>query len=205
MIKINKDRRIIIQKEKFNYIVKCLFCKNHFKIKKSRFKKGEGKFCAPKCYWNFMKGRKTKSSTKFKKGLIPWTKGRKGIHLSFKTEFKSGKLHPKWKPEGYKYSDKTSGYKMIKCSIHPKANQRGYALRSDLVASFCLQRMIKKETIHHINEIKSDDRPSNLFVFPDKASHSAYHLLKNKGLVEIITVSNLPTISELSLPDILKS
>ena len=37
----------------------------------------------------------------FKKGIIPWTKGKKGIHLSPGTEFKNGEFlgdkNPNWK------------------------------------------------------------------------------------------------------------
>lgn len=34
------------------------------------------------------------NKTSFKKGNIPWTKGKKGIHLSIKTEFKKGQKSP---------------------------------------------------------------------------------------------------------------
>ncbi len=41
------------------------------------------------------------NSGQFKKGLIPWNKGKKGIHLSPRTEFKKGEIygkdHPSWK------------------------------------------------------------------------------------------------------------
>jgi hypothetical protein len=40
------------------------------------------------------------NATAFKKGNIPWTKGRKGIHLSPETEFKKGHVSPKRKPVG---------------------------------------------------------------------------------------------------------
>ena len=39
-----------------------------------------------------------KNQTSFQKGHIPWSKNKKGIHLSFKTEFKKGE-HPSPKTE----------------------------------------------------------------------------------------------------------
>lgn len=38
--------------------------------------------------------------TAYKKGNVPWLKGRKGVHLSPETEFKKGCISPKRKPVG---------------------------------------------------------------------------------------------------------
>lgn len=40
------------------------------------------------------------NKTTFKKGNIPWNKGKKGIHLSKKSEFKKGCKAINWKPIG---------------------------------------------------------------------------------------------------------
>lgn len=46
-------------------------------------------------------GAKIANKTSFKKGIIPWNKGLKRIHLSPKSEFKKGQIseekHPSWK------------------------------------------------------------------------------------------------------------
>lgn len=60
--------------------------------------------------------------------------------------------------------------------------------RSRYVAMKCLGReLIQGECVHHINRDKTDDRPENLYVFPNQSAHSAYHHLKNPSLL----ISNL--------------
>jgi len=49
------------------------------------------------CYLITAKGG---NSGSFKKGLKPWNKGRRGVHLSPATEFKKGGLPPTWRPVG---------------------------------------------------------------------------------------------------------
>lgn len=61
-------------------ILICKICGTKFKTYLSRIKIGKGKYCSKKC----------SSIILFKKGHIPWTKGKKGLHLSKKTEFKKG-------------------------------------------------------------------------------------------------------------------
>lgn len=206
MIKISKDKRIVLKKWKsgrgYRYLLECLYCHKPFESTGMIFNKSGGRFCCLKHYWKYMKGKPTISSTKFKKGIIPWSKNQKGIHLSPDTEFKSGLLHPKWKPEGYQYLANDTGYKMIKCTGHLRANKRGYVFRANLVTEFCLGRkLLKNECVHHINLIRDDDSPSNLYLFPTKKAHSTYHLKLYRKLVPKITQSNFPTIVESSLPD----
>ena len=47
----------------------------------------------------FALGAKPNSGS-FKKGLVPWNKGLKGIHLSPSTQFKKGQKGIHWKPVG---------------------------------------------------------------------------------------------------------
>src|SRR3990167_3078587 len=47
----------------------------------------------------FAKGSKP-NKTSFRKGSIPWNKGKKGIHLSPQSEFKKGHKPKSWKPVG---------------------------------------------------------------------------------------------------------
>jgi len=63
------------------------------------------KYCSKKCFYKYRKrpkGLKYKivfpNKGWFKKGCIPWSKGKKGIHLSVKTEFKKWQ-HPSPKTE----------------------------------------------------------------------------------------------------------
>jgi hypothetical protein len=35
--------------------------------------------------------------------------------------------------------------------------------------------LLRKEVVHHVNEIKTDNRPENLWIFPDQIAHGKYH------------------------------
>ncbi len=41
--------------------------------------------------------------------------------------------------------------------------------------------LLPSEIAHHVNEVKTDNRPENLWLFPDAASHSAWHGLLRRG------------------------
>jgi len=59
---------------------------------------------------------------------------------------------------------------------HPFANQRGYIRRSHLVMEKILNRYLRpEEVVHHINDIKNDDRPENLQLFANNGEHSKFH------------------------------
>lgn len=178
----------------------CLFCNKEFYVIKSMI--NNNKFCCHNCYGKWLVGRPNNSHTKFKKGIIPWSKSQKGIHLSPETEFKKGSLNSRWHPEGYEYSRNNSEYLFIKCSNHNRANKNGYVSRSVLVAEFCLKRNLnKEEIIHHLDFNRRNDKPINLYLFPNGESHSIYHLKLYHKLVPKITKSNLPTIDESILPE----
>lgn len=74
---------------------------------------------------------------------------------------------------GGKYID-DKGYVRVLRPDHPK-NIRGYAYEHRLVMEQYLDRYLEFwETVHHINEIKTDNRLDNLFLCTH-AEHSAIH------------------------------
>lgn len=100
------------------------------------------------------------------------------------------KKHP-WKNRKHKQSSKNK----IKLS-HSKENKiytiHGYVLIWDsenklkrkriLEHRFIVEKIIgrklsSKEIIHHINEIKDDNRPDNLYLFKSQMEHNAYTVL----------------------------
>lgn len=158
--------------------IQCEQCKNVFEARK----RGNRiiRFCSLKCYGES------------KKGIPSWNKGipmaestkeiqrqqRLGKHFSPDTEFKDGQTardkNLNWK--GGKYIS-YQGYIMILKPEHHRANCNGYVPKHDLVAEKMLGRsLLKEEMVHHLNEITTDNRPENLFVFPTRGEHQKFHI-----------------------------
>lgn len=74
---------------------------------------------------------------------------------------------------GGKYID-NKGYVKVLDASHPK-NIKGYVYEHRVVLENYLGRFLENwETVHHINEIKTDNRVENLFLCTVK-EHSAIH------------------------------
>lgn len=142
----------------------CSTCKKRFKVIHSR--KNTAKYCSLKCYY---------------KNITSWLKGTKGIMKvnsgSFKKGQTSGCKNVRWKG-GKRIGNK---YISILSPNHPFTTKLGYLLEHRLVAEKEFRRYLtKEEIIHHINEIKTDNRPKNLYLFASISKHLKYHNLKNK-------------------------
>lgn len=146
----------------------------------SKFKKGN----VP---WN--KGKKWSKETKKKigkalKGKIAWNKDTKGICKSNSGSFKKGENHIFWKGGRYKSNNRWYIFK----PNHPSAYTTKHILQSRLIAEKCLGRYLSsKEQIHHIDGNSLNDNPKNLYLFPSCSKHTSYEKLKNK----LILTSNL--------------
>ncbi len=86
-----------------------------------------------------------------------------------------GKLVPLRK--GSKGSYKENGYVLQKTINHPFANKRGYVMEHRLIMENHLGRYLipRKEVIHHINEIRDDNRLENLKLSNPK-DHAKGHI-----------------------------
>ena len=192
--------------------MECLYCHNPFELEGKLYRKGQGKYCSYNCYHKA--SRKVKLKKYFERNCDycgKFYKGRGKYFCSYQCTRKGRLIH--WLPKTGKRANnwkggivKRKGYVAI---YQPKKLRRGkqtYIRRYRLVAEFCLKRKLHHpEVIHHLNEIKTDDRPKNLYLFPNKNTHCAYHTLLRNKMIKPIGESNLPKIPLSSLPDILKS
>lgn len=87
--------------------------------------------------------------------------------------------NPHWKG-GHHY--RVDGYKMIYMPNHPFCSQYGYIREHRLVMEKKLGRYLNaEEVVHHINEIRDDNRIENLQLFNNGSDHSKHHDLASSG------------------------
>lgn len=76
--------------------------------------------------------------------------------------------HPRWNGGEVKML----GYVFVKIKGHPYANDCGYVKRSRYVMEQAIGRYLEpEEVIHHINEIRDDDRLENLMLCSSSSEH----------------------------------
>ena len=69
------------------------------------------------------------------------------------------------------------GYVRVRCDGHPRADRNGFVLEHILVVEQVLGRYLEAcHPIHHVNENRQDNRPSNLVVCQDNAYHRLLHV-----------------------------
>ena len=107
------------------------------------------------------------------KKRIAWNKGLKGVQSANRTSFKKGE-----KPHNFKgrYQSK-DGYIFIYIPDHPYATGRKkYVMEHRLVMEKHIGRyLLPTEHVHHINEIKDDNRIENLKLCTDNTEHKKEH------------------------------
>lgn len=151
-------------------IKKCLICGKKFQTANYYIKIGKGKFCSRKCYYKYQKQNLNK--TCFKKGIIPWNKNKKGIHLSPKSEFKKGQKGIRWKPvDTITIRIEKSGTMRRWIKIKEPNIWIEYAKYLWLKAGKKLQKGL---CLHHQNLDSLDDRLEN-FCLVSRQNHPKLH------------------------------
>jgi hypothetical protein len=94
--------------------------------------------------------------------------------------------HPSWKG-GVRLNH--NGYVVIRMPDHPRA-LNGYIFEHILVMENILGRYLENgECVHHINEVRNDNRPDNLMLFKNNADHKKYHaFFKREEIIKCLTV-----------------
>jgi len=100
------------------------------------------------------------------KGRIPWDKDKKRPEIS-------GKNHYNWKNGRTKTPQ---GYILIHKPEHPFSKGHGYVYEHRLIIEKIIGCYLKpKESCHHLNEIKDDNKPQNLMAFTSENAHQRFH------------------------------
>lgn len=94
-----------------------------------------------------------------------------------------GENHPSWKGGRVIKGD---GYIGVWKPDHERADNRGYVFEHTLVMEEKIGRLPKKgEVVHHVNLIKTDNRPENLYLCNHRV-HISLHRELEKMVVSLI-------------------
>jgi hypothetical protein len=159
----------------------CIVCG----VKYSVYQKSPSIYCSRKCYGKSKKGKPVFDTTGTRRSLSAETRMKMSLSHIGKTlsditkkklsEAKKGKRTGKQSHKFINGRHMARGYVFVLDNEHPY-NNSGYVLEHRIVMEKHIGRYLRaEETVHHINEDRSDNRLENLMLFPNKQSHNAFH------------------------------
>ncbi len=158
----------------------CDICDKEFSKCRSAVKRTKHDYCSIFCYRKAKHTEEHKNKiregvkrnlpkTAYKKGNIPWTKGRVRHEML-------GEKHPLWKGGRTRHN---FGYIYIHSPDHPFRDCNNRVLEHRLVMEKNLGRYLSKnEVVHHMNHVKDDNRIDNLMLISTNSEHIKLHSRK---------------------------
>ena len=155
--------------------IKCVHCGTAFTVFPSQATNGRRKYCSAKCR-NAVNNARLSGG---RRGTAHTEESRAKMAAAGKGK-SLRELSSQWK--GGKYVD-PAGYVHVMVDALPPTLQamartltpQKYILEHRLIASAAINRaVLPSEVVHHVNGVKTDNRPENLFVIGRKA-HSKEH------------------------------
>jgi len=99
MTKEGRDKISAYAKVRYNghvQIRKCIICKVEFKTTISRIADGRGTTCSRKCKGLDSRGKRISIGTEFKKGIVPWNKGKDFFPKTYKGDKVGNRVLHNW-------------------------------------------------------------------------------------------------------------
>lgn len=155
----------------------CETCGKRFK--RDRNGKRHIRFCSLECYWSFRR-ENIDQYYHYKKGTIPWSKGKKGMHFSRRTEFSKGSIPSNKLPVGSVRFRKRKREQELRAYIKV-AEPNVWRLRAHVVWEENYGKIPNGTIIHHIDRNRLNDDPTNLAAV-SRAWHIKEHNIKSKKI-----------------------